>query len=854
MAYRHRLAAIWFADIVDYTELSASDEPRALALVSAFQEAVRRTVERYGGRVVKYLGDGAFAEFSSSQAAVSSAYALCAAFDEEAKSAGVPAGRLRIGVHSGEIVESEDGDLYGDGVNVASRVVGEAGEGEIVVSSDVQRQLRQRPEFRFDSLGPLDLKGLGHVELFRLREHRGLGPEAQPDGWSRGLYLRLRRHAGLTVFAFSVFVVAAILSFVTRDSSHPPSVQADAGSAASAVAILPFEVSGNAPAEWREGMVDLLSANLDGVAGLRAIDSRMILRRWDEQVGDDSSADIRQSLGVGRSAGARFAVVSHAVGSGPRVRLLADVYDLDSGERIGQSQTEGPADSVFMLVDRLSIDILGHLHDGPPLDPPEISLARVTTDSLAALKAFLEGEARFRESSWTAAFETYQRAVTIDSTFALAMFRLGQVAGWGAQGAPVEFYQRAIRHVDRMRTRDRLVLEGALARERGSLRAIGVLEEATRLYPDDAMAWVELGEAYFHLGAQALLGPGMSDAAFRRGLAIDPRFSPAYVHLIDNAFGLYADSARATRLVDGFIRLAPATNEARLYPLGLDLVFGDSSSRRRARAVLDTLPMREAVFVARNLLWHPRSLALQESVYAAHDVPLALAGARLRRGRLAAALETLEDPSIPVEARAAKLYAADAWGLPIPASTLEALVGSPANEHETPVMVFLRGAYAAERGRWDRHAAAVRLLETASENLRHQQDPEAADFAAGAAMALGGYRDLRQGRYEQALNTLEAARIRVSGFSSGFSDSRDDVNGILRRWLAEIARQRGDPREVQILESFWGLDEAFRPLARLEIARAYARDGNDAAARAAREEFTVAWAEADSDLRTRIER
>jgi tetratricopeptide (TPR) repeat protein len=507
-----------------------------------------------------------------------------------------------------------------------------------------------------------------------------------------------------------------------------------------------------------------------------------------------------------------------------------------------------------MLVDRLSIDLLGYLYDGPALDSPDVSLARVTTDSLAALKAFLEGEARFREASWAAAFETYQRAVTIDSTFALAMFRLGQVAGWGAQGEPIVFYDRAIRHVDRMRTRDRLVLEGALARERGSLRAIDVLAEATRLYPDDAMAWVELGEAYFHLGAQALLAQGMSDAAFQRGLAIDPKFSPAYVHLIDNAFGLHADSARAKRLVDGFVRLAPGTNEARLYPLGLDLVFGDASSQRRARAVLDTLPMREAVFVARNLLWHPRSLALQERVYARHDVPVALAGTRLRRGRLAAALEALADPSIPVEARAAKLYAAHAWGLPIPASTLEDLIGSPANERETPVMVFLRGAHAAERGRWDRHAAAVRLLETASESLRHQQDPEAADFAAGAAMALGGYRDLRQERYEQALNTLEAARIRVSGFSSGFSDSRDDVNGIIRRWLAGIARQRRDPREVQILESFWGLDEAFRPLARLEIARAYARDGHDAAARAAREEFTVAWAEADADLRTRIER
>lgn len=851
MAFRHRLAAIWFADIVDYTELSASDEPQALALVGAFQRAARRTVPRYGGRLVKYLGDGALAEFSSSQAAISSAHALLAAFDEETNAAGLSTGRLRIGVHSGEIVESEDGDLYGDGVNVASRIHSKAGEGEIVVSSDVRRQLRQRPEFRFESLGSLDLKGLGSVELFRLQEHRALGPEAalERSGWPRGLYLRLRRHAALTVFAFSVVVVATIISFVTRDSSQPPPVQADPGLPASAVAVLPFQISGSAPPEWREGMVDLLSTNLDGVGGLRAIDSRTVLRRWNELVGDESSPNVREALGVGRSTGARFAVVSRAVGVGPRVRLLAEVYDLGSGERVGQSQTEGPADSVFMLVDRLSIDLLGYLHLGTSRDPPEISLARVTTDSLAALKAFLQGESRFRESSWAAAFETYQRAVKIDSTFALAMFRLGQVAGWGAQGSPVEFYERAIRHVDRMRTRDRLVLQGALAIERGSLQAIDVLEEATRLYPDDAMAWLELGEAYYHLGAQALRSRDDSEVPFNRGLAIDPTFSPAYVHMIDNAFGLYADSARARRLVDAFIDLAPATTEAQLYPLGLDLVFGDAASQRRARAVVDTLPLREAVFIARNLLWHPRFLALQETIYAQHELSGALARVRLRRGRLAAALEALGDPSIPPESRAVMLYEAHTWGLPIPASSLEALLGSPAEEHETAVMMFLRGAYAADRGRWQRHDEAVHLLDTTAEALRRPGELAAADFAADAAVALRGYRDLRQARPEQAFAALETARTRATGFS----DLRDNVNGIIRRWLAVVARQRRNPREIQYLESFWGLEEVFGPLARLELARAYERAGKEAAAREAHGEFTAAWAEADPALRERIE-
>lgn len=101
---------------------------------------------------MKGTGDGALAEFASADAAVRSALALERRFAEQAETI-VPGTRLRVGVHVGEVVPGADGDLYGDGVNTAARLQQSAEPGQVVVSEDVWRPLRQRSEHEFTSLG-----------------------------------------------------------------------------------------------------------------------------------------------------------------------------------------------------------------------------------------------------------------------------------------------------------------------------------------------------------------------------------------------------------------------------------------------------------------------------------------------------------------------------------------------------------------------------------------------------------------------------------------------------------------------------------------------------------------------------
>ena len=156
---KRRLSAVWFADIVGYSELSTRDEPAAMRLVELLQSLCREVVAEHEGRVVKFMGDACLAEFASTDSSVRSAVSLLERYNAGATEQGQHS-TLRIGVHLGEVTATPDGDLYGDGINTASRLAAHCFTWTVIISEDVWRQLRQRPEFRFAPLGNVELRGI----------------------------------------------------------------------------------------------------------------------------------------------------------------------------------------------------------------------------------------------------------------------------------------------------------------------------------------------------------------------------------------------------------------------------------------------------------------------------------------------------------------------------------------------------------------------------------------------------------------------------------------------------------------------------------------------------------------------
>lgn len=668
-----------------------------------------------------------------------------------------------------------------------------------------------------------------------------------------------RRYARIAgVAAIAVAAMAGLMTWSGRGGS--PSAAGEA--VAPGIAVLPFEVRGDDVEIWREGMVDLLSANLDGVAGMRAIDSRTVLARWREAVGEAEVLDLESGLDVARGTGARYAVMGSFVSRGASMRLAANIYSIEDGSTVASLQVDGSPDSVFALVDRLSIDVLAAIWQGRELPRGDIDLTRVTTTSLPALKAYLEGEGLLRRANFPAAAAAYERAVAADSTFAFALYHLGLAYGWVGGGERMnQAFLRALRHADRLPEREELLLRASLAYHSGvpdNPTVIGLLRDLTRRYPDDVEAWYLLGESYFHGGEQVLAAQEESEHALRMAVELDPGFAPAYIHLVNNAFIHRPDSARASDLIDTYHRLAPNSGSDVDHRIAFGLVFGDSTRRSEAFAALDTLSPGQRVWLSTGYLDHPRFRAMREVVLEHGPRPAIAPGpvmtadlfdTSLSRGRLRAALAYLEDPRMFPGIRAAGLYTIHSAGLPVAGLDLDRELALPPRDISPtvvgyPLLLFYAGAHAADRDRWEDHADAIDLLRADAERLLAVGDSQSSRILSGAASALSGQGLWRRGNSERALRFLVDGQRQATWTSTAHGDA---LNGTIRWWLGELLLEMGRPREAVVyFESFWN-----DPRAADRLGPVYERIGEPDKAREAYSLVASAWGDAEPAFQAR---
>ena len=172
MPETRKVAAILVADIVGYSRLAGAEEERTLARLRTLRsDLIDPTVAIHNGRIVKRTGDGAVVEFRSVVEAVRSAMEVQTGLAE--RNAGVPAGQrieVRVGIHLGDIVEETDGDLMGDGVNVAARLQAICEPGGVCLSEDAYRQVRDKLQATFADLGEQSLKNIARpVRAYALK-------------------------------------------------------------------------------------------------------------------------------------------------------------------------------------------------------------------------------------------------------------------------------------------------------------------------------------------------------------------------------------------------------------------------------------------------------------------------------------------------------------------------------------------------------------------------------------------------------------------------------------------------------------------------------------------------------------
>ena len=843
------LATILFTDIVGSTERATELGDRQWRqLLEEHHARVRRELRRFGGRELNTSGDGFLAVFEGPARATACADALRQAIRDLNL-------ETRCGIHTGE-VEGSGKTVGGIGVHIAARVMAEAGPGEILVSRSVRDSV-EGSGIGFEDRGPRVLKGVeGERRLYAVTSvPADIGHGRPTAGPVRALVQR-PLFAGI---AAGALLLLGILYATRRDTvADLTPEEAIAADAAPGIAVLPFTVNDPDLATWREGMVDLMTVNLDGVPGLRPIASRTVLARWRREVPD--VADLGTSLLVARRTGARYALIGSAVAVGSEVRFSADVYDAREGELLGSAQAQGSPDSVLALVDRLALGVVRELPEGKDGVLPRVHLEDVTTTSLPALKSYLEGEALFRRGNLEGASAAYERAVAADSTFALALFRLSLVCAWEGLlgrcgGRWAEYDRRAMAHFDRLPPRAATLVTA-------DHDQLGPLRELLRESPDDAEAWHVLGENYEHAPGWALIIDREEEAerAFHRAIELDPGFASYYWHSIYYALNR-ADSARAFSLIETHGRLAPGSDQDRSFRLALALGFGDSASRGRALASLDTVETGILVGAARGLM-HPSNLPIatevQRTALKRPDAPIPayafLFFSLFDRGQFDAAMEVLDNDPIalarPPFIRKINVFHLYRAGMDLSPDQLArefALTAADTTSDGT-IAHFVAGVVAADQGKWADHEAVLGRAQGEGRRRRAVGDTTAARMFDGVARALQGYALWKQGHPAEALPLLQVVQrdtLRGAGLSEGF------LNTWLRWWLGQLLVELDRPREA--LAYFQTGDGFEHSLDHYESARIHQELSEFDEARESYEHVLVAWRDADPELRPRIE-
>ena len=272
------------------------------------------------------------------------------------------------------------------------------------------------------------------------------------------------------------------------------------------VAVLPFRVAGtDASLQYlRQGMVDLLQTKLTGEGGPRAADARAVLAAVRDAGGTETEDISEEALAtVARRIGAGKLLQGSIVGPPDHIVISATLLGMPGGRTITQTSVEGTKDSLFPLVDRLTAQLLA-LGAGASAN----QLSELTTTSLEALRAYLDGQAAYRRGAFDVATPTLTRAVQLDSTFALALSALVEASGWSGARIDMSRVERlAWQYRDRLSERDRLFLSIRLGSGYPEFtpwqQRIADREALTQRIPESAEAWYYLGDGLFHFGALA---------------------------------------------------------------------------------------------------------------------------------------------------------------------------------------------------------------------------------------------------------------------------------------------------------------------------------------------------------------
>jgi TolB-like protein/class 3 adenylate cyclase/Tfp pilus assembly protein PilF len=555
---QRKLAAIMFTDMVGYSALSQRNEKLAQELLEEHRALLRAVFPRFNGTEIKTIGDAFLVEFQSALEAAQCAIEIQRTLAK--RNHDVPAERrieLKIGIHIGDVVH-RGGDVYGDGVNIASRIEPLAGAGGICVSMDVERQIRNALEARFERLGPAELKNISvPMELFRIvlpweTSSSSRREEAHSEPGARKAE-RARRSESLVTSAatrFGWIAVLVILAvgvgwwFVHQSGQAPkpgvsspgatnsPEAATTSATGQKSIAVLPFvNMSADKADEYlSDGMTEELLNALAKVPGLR-VPGRSSSFAFKGKTEQDIFRKVGEQLRVNtvlegsvRKAGDKLRITAQLINVADGFHLWSEIYDRDMT-------------NIFAIQSDVAQRVAAALKIQLGVEATE-RLAKRPTENLEAYQHYLRAHNewhKFTKEGFEKSIEHANEALRLDARFALAWDMMGRA--YTASGSigylrPTEAWPNAAAALDKA-----LALDSQLAEAHATRGALALfqahwemarreLEIALQLKPSNPDSH-ELYSLYY----AAMGRPQEALRAITRAQELDPLRPNAAAHI-----------------------------------------------------------------------------------------------------------------------------------------------------------------------------------------------------------------------------------------------------------------------------------------------------------------------------------
>jgi len=489
MKEHRKLAAVVFTDIAGYTALMSKDEQKALTVLQKNRDIQKPLVKKFNGEFLKEMGDGTLLCFQSALDAVQCAQVIQQSVSDD------PDLNLRIGIHLGDIVFKE-GDIFGDGVNVASRIEQLADSGGIFISDQIYNAIRNKQGIKAVFVGEKMLKNISHpVKVYCL-----IGEGLQPGISKQYLKATKTKEKNKRKIVLPVMLVILIilmaLFFVFKNHlgfKKSPIIDINNITWKNSIAVLPFvDMSPNKDQEYFcEGMAEEIINALSHINDLR------VVARTSAFSFKGRNMDIRE---IGKKLNVGVILEGSVRKSGDNLRVTAQLINIEDGYHLWSEKYERKLEDVFAIQDEISLAIVDKLKV-KLLSGEKNELIKRYTENKEAYNLFLKGRYywnRRSEVGFSKAFGFFERAIELDPDYALAYAGLA------------DCYCMLSIHEAKP---EPFIRQGRIAAE----KALSIDETLAEAHA--ALGWIKFTYDWDWLGAER---------SFQQAIQLNPRYPTAY--------------------------------------------------------------------------------------------------------------------------------------------------------------------------------------------------------------------------------------------------------------------------------------------------------------------------------------